>query len=147
MIFTKTELIISRCWEIMFGNGFHCCAVCVWLCWRVDDGGSLLLFGFASFSFWLQHCVLCFFPFAVAVMCALILCLQWDGWEKFFAFSNILPRLEEGESLVGFLCVLKRVDVCVCVVCLYKRCLNTSGNLLLGKESSSLKNLFSLLLR
>lgn len=56
-----------------------------------------------------------FSPFAVAVMCALILCLQWDGWEKFFAFQIYSPGFKRAR--VWLVCVFWRewMYVCLCM--------------------------------
>lgn len=85
-----------------------------------DYVGGSLLFGVSSFFvfyFFLAAALLCalFFPFAVAVMCALILCLQWDGWEKFFAFQIYSPGFKRAR--VWLVCVFWRewMYVCLCM--------------------------------
>lgn len=89
------------------------CRLCVIMLVVLCSSGFL---PFLCFFFWLQHyCVLCFFPFAVAVMCALILCLQWDGWEKFFAFQIYSPGFKRAR--VWLVCVFWRewMYVCLCM--------------------------------
>lgn len=73
--------------------------------------------GFLPFLCFLAAALLCavFPPFAVAVMCALILCLQWDGWEKFFAFQIYSPGFKRAR--VWLVCVFWRewMYVCLCM--------------------------------